>query len=118
MKRLGIFLKNTVQSIFAGTFLLRLHITGHFAEILVCIMIAFFSIWVSMRIDNTLTQVKKNDAVLKEQRYQIDVRQYKLNRLDSRIQVEKSLENMGSDLRQPQKPATRITEHGKETDGR
>ncbi len=101
-----ILIKNILQAIKNGTLLLRLHLTKHFIKILICMFMCAVTIWFSLLIDNSLTKVKKNNDILKKQQNEITIKTFQLSEINRISSIDKKLENMGSKVRRPEKPAT------------
>ena len=59
-KDLWSLLKNSVQAILKGEFLLRLNIGRYFIHIASCCTVVALTIWISLLIDSTLTKVQRN----------------------------------------------------------
>jgi len=105
---IGKLLKNSVKAIFEGEFLLRLKIGHYFIHIAFCFLLITATIWISLLIDNTLTKVERNKNVIAEQESIIAMRTYEMSSLTRRSGAEKHLEEMGSKLREPEKPAIEL----------
>ena len=104
MKAFAIF-KNIVQAIIEGKLILRMHLNRHFMKILYCIFMCAVTIWVSLMIDSSLAKVKKNNDILKEQQYEIAIKSFDLSQIDCMTELEKNLQDMGSPVKRPEKPA-------------
>ncbi|MBP5173116.1 MAG: hypothetical protein J6037_05355 [Bacteroidales bacterium] len=101
---IGQLLKNSVKAIFEGEFLLRLKIGRYFVNIVLVFVIITFTIWISLLIDNTMTKVERGKAVIAEQEATIARRTYELSSLTRRSGAEKHLEELGSTLKEAEKP--------------
>lgn len=107
-KDLWTLLKNSFQAILKGEFLLRLNIGRYFIHIASCCAVAALTIWISLLIDSTLTKVQRNRKTIEEQQTEIAVLTYDLSKATRRTEVEKRLENLGSDLRDATEPAKQL----------
>ena len=101
----GKLLKNSLVAIIRGEFLMRLNISRYFVHILYAFFLISVAIWVSMMIDTTLTKVEKNKEQLYEQEVILMMKQYEVSSLNRRSTVEKILGDMGSNVKEPEKPA-------------
>ena len=107
-KDLWSLLKNSVQAILKGEFLLRLNIGRYFIYIASCCTVVALTIWISLLIDSTLTKVQRNRKTIEEQQNEIAVLTYELSKATRRTEVERKLEILGSDLRDATKPANQL----------
>ena len=105
---IGTAAKNSIQAIFKGEFLLRLGVDKYFIHIIYTFLLIWLSIYMSMKIDATLTTVERNRATLKDLEIYHAEKTNELVRLNRFSSVEKNLEQLGSDVAIPQKPATII----------
>lgn len=99
-------IKESLVSIWKGRFLLRLNIGQYFVHIVYFFVMCSLLIWFSLRVDSTLARVEKNQAVLKELEIQRSNLEFELRTLDRRAALEEMLEESGSKVMSPQKPAT------------
>ena len=72
-----------------------------------------FMIWAGYKIDNSLTVMERNKAVLEDLEIQYIQRQSELIKLDRISTIQKNLSFLGSDLQMPERPATVIKKKGK-----
>lgn len=107
-KDFGRLLKNSLQAIFKGEFLLRLKIGRYYIHIAWCVMVMALTIYVSLLIDNTLTKVVANNRIIEAQKTEIATLTYKTSTSTRRSEVAKRLESMGSPLKEPDKPAKKL----------
>lgn len=103
--RFGRLILNSVKAIFKGEFLLRLRIGDYFLHIAWCFCIVALTIWMSLLIDNTLTEVEKGKAIISRQEREIAEREFTLASMMNRRQIKISLEEMGSRLEEPKQRA-------------
>lgn len=107
-KNIGNVLKNSLLAILEGKFLLRLHIHKYYVHILCTFVVIGAVIWVSLAIDNTLAKVERSKKTLHEIRIKHTEKTFDLAEQCRRESVEQNLKRMGSDLKAPSEPATRI----------
>lgn len=101
-------LKNIFSAIIKGRLMLRLHLDRHFIKMLVCMFLCIMTIWISLLIDNTMTTVKRNNDILKEQQIDLAIKTFELSELSRRSTIEDNLERLGSKARKPEKPAKQL----------
>ena len=99
------FLKNSLQAIVEGKFLLRLNVGRYSIHILYTFLLIVFTIWVSLMIDNTFTKVERNKEILREMEIECSEKAFDVATLGKRSTIEAMLETMGSQVREPEKPA-------------
>ena len=99
---------NFFVSLFRGDLVLKLKADKYFPHILFTFAIIWLCIWVSMRIDKTLTKVEKNRTELSALEIYRDQKRSELEELYSIRVTEKNLEKLGSGLQRPEKPVTVI----------
>ena len=105
---LWVLVRNSFKAILKGEFILRLNLGRYFIHIASCILLVAMTIWISLMIDSTMTRVQKNRRTLEQQQNEIAALTYKMAKATRRTEVEKKLEEMGSKLREPTKPAKQI----------
>ncbi len=96
------------KSIWNGSLLLRMHIDRHILKITIFLAMMMMTIGVSLLIDNTLTKVKRNNDIIKEQQSVIAMKTFQISEITSRSALDKRLESAGSKVRNPEKPAFEI----------
>lgn len=101
-------LVRAISDISHGEFLLRLNIGRYFIHILYLIVLFTLTIWVSLAIDSTMNKVERNKAIIREQEIELSILEFKLSEIESRKEVEARLNEMGSKLKRPAKPAKRL----------
>ncbi len=99
---------NFFVSLFKGDLVLKLHADKYFVHILYTFFLIWLCIWVSMRIDKTLTKVENNRKELASLEIYCAEKRAELEELYSIRVTEQNLEKLGSDLRRPEKPVTAI----------
>ena len=101
-------LMDSVKALFKGEFLLRIGADKYFIHIFYAFLLAMVVIWLSLRIDTTLTAVEKNKAVLNDLSIQYAEKTGRLGQMDRISTVQQQLRDLGSELEIPQQPATVI----------
>ena len=104
----GTAIKETMISIGQGSFLLRLRVDKLFPYILVLFIIGGANIWLSYVVEQTALKVERNKKeleTLKIYHSQMVGEIVELNRLST---IEALLNEMGSDVKIPDKPASVI----------
>ncbi len=99
-------IKDSLVAILKGRFLLRLNIGQYFMHIVYFFLMCALLIWFSLGVDSTLAKVEKNQEVLKELEIQHSNLEFELRTLDRRAALQEMLEESGSKVTGPQKPAT------------
>jgi len=108
MAKIGTTLMNIVKAIFKGELLLRLHIDRYFLHIIYTFILLVATVWISLKVDTTLTKVEKNKATLAELSIYHAEMKSELVRLGRLSTVEKHLAELGSDVAAPAAPARKI----------
>ena len=104
----GAALKETLISIGQGTFLLRLRVDKLFPYIFVLFIIGCANIWLSYKVEQAALRVERNKKeleTLKIYHAHLTGEIVELNRIST---IEHMLEEMGSDVKIPDKPVDRI----------
>ena len=95
----GRWLKNAFFAAIRGEFLLRLHVSKYFIHIIYTFFLFWVSIWLSLKIEKTLTKVEENYHAQKT---------VELAGMGRMSKIEDMLKDKGSALGVPQKPADKI----------
>ena len=106
--KIGNAIKETLISIGQGNFLLRLRVDKLFPYILVLFIIGWANIWLNYEVEQAALKVEKNKKeleTLKIYHSHLTGEIVELNRLTT---VETLLQQMGSEIRIPEKPAEMI----------
>jgi len=106
---LGRGLKNSFKAILQGEFLLRLNIGQYFVHIVYTFLLFALVIWISLMIENTMTKVERNKAIIHELEIVHTQKTFDMVRISSRASISELLEEKGSKVKEPEKPATRLT---------
>ena len=88
-----------------GDLLLRMRVDKALPFILYAFLLGCISIWMSYKTEQTMLKVQQNNEVLKTLRIRNAQMTYELVELDRMSTVEAMLEEMGSEVTAPQKPA-------------
>ena len=88
-----------------GDLLLRMRVDQALPYILYGFLLGCISIWMSYQTEQTMLKVQKNNEVLKTLKIHNAQMTYELVGLDRLTTVEKMLEEMGSEVQAPEKPA-------------
>jgi len=104
----GEFLKNSFTAVLRGEFLLRLNVGRYFIHIIYTFVLFGIAIWVSLMIDTALTKVEKNKATIREMEILYSQKAFDVAELGRRGTVAKMLEQMGSPIKQAEKPAMTV----------
>lgn len=100
------FIKNSFTAILKGEFLLRLNVGRYFAHIVYTFFLFAMVIWLSLMIETSMAKVEKNKAILRELEIQHSQKTFEVVKLSRRSEVESELKRLGSNVGEPQKPAT------------
>ena len=103
---IGLFFKNSFVAMLKGEFLLRLNIGRYFIHIAYTFLLFGLIIWMSLMIETTMSKVEKNKAVLKELEIVHSQKVFELVNVSRRSSVEQMLGQLGSDVKEAEKPAT------------
>ena len=101
-------LKNIVSAVLVGELLLRLNIIRYLPHFAYLFLLFWLSIWASLATDTTLNKVERNKKNIHNLEIEHAQKTYELVSLSRRSTVEEMLANMGSQLREPEKPAVRL----------
>ena len=104
----GQWLKNAFLATIKGEFLLRLHVSKYFIHIIYTFFLFWASIWLSLKIEKTLTRVEENRKVLQDMEIYHAQKTVELVSLGRMSKIENMLQEDGSSLSMPAKPADRI----------
>lgn len=107
-RRILTVLKNVVISILTGRLLLNLKADRYFIHILYTFFLFALVIWTSLKTDDAMARVEKNNAVIEELRISNSQKTFEIVKLSRRTEVSKRLTNMGSKVHESTKPAYRV----------
>ncbi len=104
------WLRNAVLATLKGELLLRLHVSRYFIHIIYTFFLFWVSIWLSLKIEKTLTRVEDNRKALADIEIYHAQKTVELAGLSKMSTVQTMLEESGSKLTMPEKPADRLDE--------
>ena len=107
-KKTGSVLKEVLKAIGHGDILLRLRVDKFFPHILYAFVLSMVSIFLSYKAEQTMVIREKNKDTIETLRIYCAQKTSDIVSLNRSSTVETMLEDLGSDLRQPEKPAYRI----------
>lgn len=108
MAKIGATLWNILKAIFTGKLMLRLQIDKYFLHIVYVIVLIVATVWISLKVDTTLTQVEKNKKTIAELEIYHAEMTGELVRLGRLSRVENHLKELGSEVSVPVKPAVKV----------
>ena len=104
----GQWLRNAFLATIKGEFLLRLHVSKYFIHIIYTFFLFWVSIWLSLKIEKTLTRVEDNRKALQDMEIYHAQKTVELVSLGRMSKIEEMLKAEGSTLAMPDRPADRI----------
>ena len=104
-KKIGHAIKEFFISLGRGDLLTRLRVDRALPYILYLFFLGCISIWLSYQAEQTMLTVQKNNETIKTLKIYHAQKTYELVGLDRIATVEKMLEEAGSDVKAPEKPA-------------
>lgn len=104
----GLWLKNAFLATIRGEFLLRLQVGKYFIHILYTFFLFWVSIWLSLKIEKTLTRLEENRKVLQDTEIYHAQKTVEMASMGRMSKIEDMLREKGSALTIPSKPADRI----------
>ena len=107
-KKVGTAIKEILKAIGHGDVLLRLIVDKYLPHILYAFALSMISIFLSYKAEQTMVIREKNKETLETLRIYCAQKTSDIVSLNRSSTVETMLEDLGSDLRQPEKPAYRI----------
>jgi len=105
---IGQWLKNAFLATIKGELLMRLHVGRYFIHIVYTFFLLWISIWFSLKIEKTLTRVEDNRKELENLEIYHAQKTVELVGMNRMSRVQEMLEQKGSTLTLPEKPADRI----------
>ena len=99
---------NTLLAILQGKLLLKLNAARYFIHIIYTFFLFWVSIWLSLKIEKTLTRVEDNRKVLSDIEIYHAQKTVELAGYSRLNTVQDMLKNAGSNLAIPSKPADRL----------
>jgi len=104
----GQWLKGAFKAAIKGEFLLRLKVSKYFIHIIYTFFLFWASIWLSLKIEKTMTRVEDNRAILQDIEIYHAQKTVELASMGRMSKVEEMLRESGSTLGMPEKPADKI----------
>ena len=98
----------TLKSIGRGDILIRMQVHKLFPYILYMFFIAWISIWLSYKVEKTMYRVEVNKKTIENLKIDHANKTCEIVSLTRISTVESMLEDAGSDVKAPEKPADRI----------
>ena len=108
MKDLARRFRNFWRMLGKGDLLLSMGAHKYYMHILYIFILAWITILLSLKVDNTLTKVEENKVVLRDLEIYRAEKEAELVRLHSASTAVKRLKQLGSPVTLPEKPATKI----------
>lgn len=97
--------KTVIKAIWSGDILLLLRVDKLLPYILFLFALGWINIFLNYKIEQTMVQVEKNQKILKEYKIYHAQKTYEFVRMNRISTVEKMLEEDGSNVTAPEKPA-------------
>ena len=107
-KKTGSIIKEILKAIGHGDILLRLRVDKFLPHILYAFALSMVSIFLSYKAEQTMVIREKNKETLETLRIYCAQKTSDIVSLDRISTVETMLEELGSDIKQPEKPADRL----------
>ena len=107
-KKIGSAIVETIKAIGYGDILLRLRVDKSLPYILYAFGLAMMSILMSYMAEQTMLRMERNKSILETQRIYHGQKTCDMVSLDRISTVETMLEELGSNVKPPQKPADRL----------
>lgn len=102
---IGELLKNSFLAIVKGQFLLRLNAGRYIMHIAYTFFLLAMAIWISLMIETTMAKVERNKETITQLQIANSQKTYEVVSLSRRSSVEKRLSDMGSEIKEAEKPA-------------
>ena len=107
-KAVGNAVIEVIRSIGRGDLLLRMRVDKLFPYILYTFALAWASIWLSYKVEQTMLKVEMNKKRIEELKIDHAKKTYELVQLNRISTVQEMLMEYGSDVKAPEKPADKI----------
>lgn len=108
IKAMGSSAKSWFRSIISGDILLRMRVDRLFPYILYAFVLGWLSIWMSYKMEQTMTLAEKTSKELETIKIYHAQKTCEYVGLDRISTIEKMLEEKGSEVKAPEKPADKI----------
>ena len=109
IKSIGSTIGTIFKSIISGDILLRMRVDKLFPYILYAFVLGWISIWMSYKMEQTMTRVEKNRKELETLKIYHAHKTCEYVGLDRISTIELMLRNKGSEVKAPEKPADIIS---------
>ena len=103
--KIGMASVEVLKSISRGDMVLRMRFDRLFPYILHLFLLGCISIWMSYKIEKTILKMEKNKALIEDLQIDNAKKTFELVELSRISTVEKMLEEQGSPVKAPEKPA-------------
>lgn len=110
IKEFGNSAKSWFRSIISGDILLRMRVDRLFPYILYAFVLGWLSIWMSYKMEQTMTIAERNRKELETMKIYHAQKTCEYVGLDRISTIERMLEEKGSEVKAPEKPADIITD--------
>ena len=100
------FFKNSFVAVLKAELLMRTKVDKYLIHVLYLFFLFVLAIWISLRTEATMAKVEQNKKAIKELEIYRSQMVYDLTAAQKRSGVEKRLEEMGSQVKPAEKPAT------------
>ncbi|MCQ2118782.1 MAG: hypothetical protein MJY84_02535 [Bacteroidales bacterium] len=104
----GHWFKDAFRLVVKGEFLLKTNVSKYFIHIIYTFFLFWISIFLSLKIEKTMTRVEDNRKVLEDMEIYHAQKTVELVRLGRISTIEEMLKEKGSEVTMPEKPAERI----------
>ena len=102
------FIKNSFKAVLKGEFLFRLNTQNYFIHIVYTFFLFALIIWMSLKIDNAMLRVEKNNREIEELEIVNSQKTFELVQVSKRSAVKDRLKKMKSTVTENEKPAYKI----------
>jgi len=107
-KKRKVSIITVIKSLLSGKILLLLGVDRLLPYILFLFMLGWVNIFLNYRIEQTLAKVEKNNEILEQYRNDYAVKRYEFVNASTKSTIKHMLEERGSEVTVPQKPAVKI----------
>ena len=108
LKAAGASIKNAFKAFLRGELLMRLGCDRFFPHILYTFLLFWIGILLNIMVENTMSKVEKNKEILTDLKIYHTEKTVQMAGMRRITKTDKMLENKGSNVTFPTKPATRI----------
>ena len=102
---LGKLVRNSLAAIVQGKFLLTLNAGRYLTHIAYTFFLLAMAIWISLMIETTMARVESNKEIISELQIANSQKVYEMTELGRRSSVERRLSELGSEVKEAEKPA-------------